>query len=236
MNDDNLKENAILRIMLRCLLFVLMFGAALFGCADHLGAAPRPAQMTPAGVASWAQPLTASGTALPSTASYTVGDLFIVYDTASFTTFRLGSGSVWLPLVASGSAGTGGEGSGIATHSELAGLGFDESGHTGFASESAVTELDAALATVAADLQAHEDDEVDPHGNAPHYTSSVTIGSGTATGTIANIGTSTVQIEKYLRLPPTTATPSGALDGTIWYDQNTQKFRALVDGAWIDLH
>lgn len=227
------REDAAFRLMLRCLVAVFIVGLLLLFFGSQLWAAPRPAQWSLAGVASWAQPLTASGTALPAVGSYTAGDLFAVYDPASWTIFRLSTGSEWIQLVASG---TGGTGSGVTAHSELDELAFADSGHTGFASESAVDAVDAALATVAADLSAHAADETDPHGDHPTYTDGLTLGAGTATGTIANIGTATVQISSYTRIVPETATPTGALDGTIWYDENTKKFRGMADGTWVDLH
>lgn len=78
------------------LIIVLLFAAFLPHAAL---AVSGPTQWSLAGVASWAQPLTASGTALPATASYAIGDLFALYGGAASTTFEL------YRLCASGTAG-----------------------------------------------------------------------------------------------------------------------------------
>ena len=96
------------------LLFVLLISSQAFAVAG-------PSQWSLAGVASWAQPLTASGTTLPATATYALGDLFALYGGAASTTFEL------YRLCASGTAGvwrnTGGTGgTGATTLLELTDL------------------------------------------------------------------------------------------------------------------
>jgi hypothetical protein len=104
--QDDFATSVVMKFLLRFVLFMLALGAAFLALISQLEAAPRPSQWSLAGVASWAQPLTASGTELPTlpNASYTIGDLFIKYDSASGTIFRA-SGSAWLPLAPSASGG-----------------------------------------------------------------------------------------------------------------------------------
>lgn len=65
-----------------------------------LAAHPGPAQWSLAGLASWSQPLTASGTVLPATTDYSIGDFFAISPAASETValYRAcasGSSVVW---------------------------------------------------------------------------------------------------------------------------------------------
>lgn len=69
---------------------------------------PPPTNWSLGGVSSWSQPLIASGAALPAVASGAEGDLFILADVASWTTYRH-DGSGWVQQVASGSGGGGGD-------------------------------------------------------------------------------------------------------------------------------
>jgi len=76
--------------------FFLMFASSAFGASD-------PATWTLRGVADWAQPRLASGSALPSVASYSTGDLFVV-TSAPPVLYRLQSGA-WATMTGSVSGG-----------------------------------------------------------------------------------------------------------------------------------
>lgn len=127
--------------MKKLLLALLLLSSSCF-------AASPPVQWSLAGLASWAQPLIASGAALPATSTYSTGELFMVFDTASGTIYRL-TGGAWTPT-----GGTGTGGTGTTVHSELTNLDFDSSGHTGFASSGAVVDAVSGLATSGAITEA----------------------------------------------------------------------------------
>lgn len=95
--------------------------------------------------------LVASGTALPATDTYALGDLFLVVDPATTTVllYCLSQGPSiieWNPI-----AGVGLIGVATLTHDELANLAFADAGHTGFASSGELldyyrkTEADATI-------------------------------------------------------------------------------------------
>lgn len=122
-----------------------------------------PSPLSPYDLAIWANRggFIASGTAAPS-ASASEGALYINNTVATQPIlYRYGSGS-WAVVAGSGSGG-------VSTHSQLLGLDFAESGHTGFASESALNE--------------HIATQTDPHGATMTVSQELTIGDPAATQT-----------------------------------------------------
>lgn len=67
--------------MRKLLTILLLLSFAFPALAAH----PGPAQWSLAGLASWSQPLTASGTVLPATTNYSIGDFFAISPDASET-------------------------------------------------------------------------------------------------------------------------------------------------------
>ena len=129
-----------------------------------------PSPISAYDVARWANRggFIASGTAAPSAVA-SEGALYVDNTVATQPTlYRYGSGA-W-HIVAGGGAG------GVATHSELAGLSFADSGHTGFASE-------AALLAHIATYGLHVADQSDPHGATMTISQELTIGDPEATQT-----------------------------------------------------
>lgn len=184
---------------------------------------PWPTFWSPGDVASWSQPLIASGAALPSVGSASVGDLFLKFDAASGTLYRH-SGTAWVP--AGGGAGGGGT-----DHSALTKLDYANAGHTGFADATSTN-------AIAASLTAHLASSTDPHGATETITSSLIVGSGTADTDIYRAGTGTVGIASYVAIPEVTATPTSLATGvmTLWNDPNTGKLRVRDgSGTWHNL-
>lgn len=168
-------------------------------------------------VAAWANRggFIASGSALPSAVA-SEGALYV--DTSNATQpilYRYGT-STW-HIVAGG-------GSGVSTHSQLLGLSFAESGHTGFASESA--------------LNNHIADQVDPHGASMTISQEVIIGDPEATQTvyIDSPAAGIARIASYIQLVYENAAPivsSSAV--TIWAD-NASKTVYFHNGSdWTNL-
>jgi len=178
---------------------------------------PWPTNWSLGGLASWSLPIIASSAALPPVASGSIGEFFIVTDAASWTLYR-NDGTDWVQLVASGT-GSGG----TSDHSALSNLGFTESAHTGFASESALTD--------------HIASQTDPHGASMTVSEGLTIGSGTADTFISRYATGTAMISYYIAIPYELATPTPASGVfTIWGDENTGKVRIHDgDATWRDL-
>lgn len=140
--------------------------AATIGISLFAQSYPVPSPISAYDVAVWANRggFIASGTAAPSAVA-SEGALYIDNTVATQPTFyRYGSGA-W-QLVSGG-----GGGSGVATHSLLAGLDFASSGHTGFASETALTD--------------HTSDQADPHGASMSISEELLIGDPAATYTVS---------------------------------------------------
>lgn len=74
---------------------------------------PWPTNWSLGGLASWSMPIPASGSALPAVASAAEGDLFMKFDAASGTWFRLTSGA-W--TTAGGGGGTSGDSASVTAH------------------------------------------------------------------------------------------------------------------------
>lgn len=126
------------KFLLRVVVLCALVGGFLLWASGAFAAHDGPSEWSLRGVASWAGPVPASGTALPIVASHTVGDFFVLYGTsmASPTLYRLsntGATTTWLVM---SSASTG---SGVATHSDLANLSYATAGHTGFEQAGAAT-------------------------------------------------------------------------------------------------
>lgn len=184
-----------------------------------------PSPISAYDVARWASRggFIASGTAAPSAVA-SEGALYVDNTVATQPTlYRYGSGA-W-HIVAGGGAG------GVATHSELAGLSFADSGHTGFASE-------AALLAHIATYGLHVADQSDPHGATMTVSQGLTIGDPTATDSayIDSPATGVVRIASYIQLIFATETPAISSKGvTLWAD-NASKCVYLHDGSnWSNL-
>lgn len=123
-----------------------------------------PSPISAYDVAVWANRggFIASGSAVPSAVA-SEGALYIDNTVATQPIlYRYGSGS-WAVVAGGGSGG-------VSTHSQLLGLDFADSGHTGFASEAALDE--------------HIADQIDPHGASMTVSQEITIGDPTATQTV----------------------------------------------------
>jgi len=178
---------------------------------------PPPTNLSVGGVASWSQPIIASGSALPNIASAADGDLFILTDAASWTVYRFAT-PTWIQQVASGSGG----GGGTTDHSALSNLDYGDSGHTGFVSTST--------------FEAHTASSTDPHGSDETITGTLTVGSGTADTQITRNGTGTIGLASYVVIIPNAATPSAIIaTGTLWYDSNDNKLKCYDGAAWNGL-
>jgi hypothetical protein len=204
-------ENKIYKALWKFLLAAITAGLALLAVAA--GAAPPPPRWTLQALASWSQPLIASGSALPSVASFSDGDLFMVYDTASGSMYRLTSGA-WKP------AGGGSGGSGTSDHAALSNLPFASSGHTGFASEAA--------------MAGHVASATDPHGASMTITQRLNVGAGPHDASIQRTATGTITIASYVVIAPDVASPTAPATGTLWVDGAAVV--RIYDGAqWLRL-
>lgn len=144
------------------LILTLIFAAML--STPAFSAHAGPAQWSLAGVASWAQILTASGTVAPSaTSTYTIGDFYAQYAAASATVtlYRLcatGTSSIWKPVGSSGGVSSLLELSDLPSvtgnGNKLLALGTDTAS---FYWTTVTTEIDPGLA-------AHVASSTDPHG------------------------------------------------------------------------
>lgn len=166
-----------------------------------------PSPISAYDVAAWANRggFIASGTAAPSAAA-PEGALYIENAVATQPTlYRYGSGA-WA-IVA------GGGGSGVSTHSLLLGLDFAASGHTGFASETA--------------LASHVADQQDPHGATMSVSEELLIGdpAATYTGSINLLSSGVVQIASNVAIVANpkhadnaAAITAGLATGTLYHD------------------
>ena len=143
------------------IIFILLFASSAF--AAH----PGPSQWSLAGVASWAQILTASGTAIPTaTITFTIGD-FYAQNTAGSSTVTLyrlcasGTTSLWHPFggVSSGEAGATTLAA-LTDLPEMTGHDYEYLQHT---TGSAFAWGDPAAA-ITATVDAHVASYTDPHG------------------------------------------------------------------------
>jgi len=185
--------------------------AALAAPSSASDVYPWPTNWSFGGIASWSQPRIASGAALPADASGTAGDLYILIDGASQTWYRH-DGTNFISMTGSGGGGT-------TDHSALDNLAYADSGHTGFASTTTVTD--------------HIADTADPHGSAMSISGSLTVGNGTSDATITRTATSTLTLASYTVIIPTAATPTATIaTGTLWYDSNANKLKCYDGSAW----
>ena len=88
------------------LLAVVLVAALMPIWAGGSAIYPWPTNYSLGGLASWSQPLLASGSSVPLVASLTIGDLYVVSDAASWTLYRR-TGSTMIQMVASGTGGSG---------------------------------------------------------------------------------------------------------------------------------
>lgn len=203
--------------------FVIVYQAFAGGSTLY----PWPTDFSFTGLASWSQPLFASGTSLPSDGDARTGEIFVNLATAGQPSLWRKGASSWEQMSGTSSGG----GDGVATHSLLEGLDFASAGHTGFASTGSLLDF-AASSTVSNHLA----DQTDPHGASMSVSTSIAVGSGTEDAYVARGGTGTVDIASYARIVPFTATPTGDLaTGTLWYDQNLNKLRCWDGSAWNGL-
>lgn len=140
----NMKEYSISVTVMYGICFWLFLEATfLFSAGSELY--PWPTDWSPGKLASWSQPLIASGTALPPVASASIGDLFFIHNdewgTAplnfdSVLYIRRDIHTAWNgnPIISTWTVLTGGSG-GTTDHSGLTNLAFDDAAHTGFARE-----------------------------------------------------------------------------------------------------
>lgn len=197
---------------------MLLYVAALFcvACVQTWGAGsvtyPWPTNWSLGGLASWSQPLIASGTVLPSAGNGSAGDLYILIDGATMTWYRHDGSD--FKAMAGGSGG-----GGTTDHSALTNLAYADAGHTGFASTTTVTD--------------HMADTTDPHGATPEFSGGLVLGAGTPDATITRTATSTLTLASYTVIAPTAATPTATIaTGTLWYDSNVNKLKCYDGSAW----
>lgn len=197
---------------------MLLYVAILFcvACVQTWGAGsvtyPWPTNWSLGGLASWSQPLVASGTVLPSAGNGSAGDLYILIDGATMTWYRHDGSD--FKTMAGGSGG-----GGTTDHAALTHLAYADAGHTGFASTTTVTN--------------HMADTTDPHGATPEFSGGLILGSGTPDATITRTATSTLTLASYTVLVPTAATPTATIaTGTLWYDSNVNKLKCYDGSAW----
>lgn len=192
-------------------LFLLLFVpiAAVYSGGSTLY--PWPTDWSFTGIASWSQPLVASGTALPADANAHPGDIFILTATPTAPTLWRRGASTW-HLMSGASTG------GVSTHSLLLGLSFADSGHTGFNS--------------AASHTLHVEGQTDPHGASMTVSQGITVGSGTADARIYRAAAGVVGIATYVLFLPDLATPTSPATGTGWYDANVNKMKVFDGSTW----
>lgn len=125
---------------------IILILALIAICLPSFAARIPPSEWSLRGLASWSQPLTASGAALPGLASFIPGDLFMTYGTgmASPTLYRLASGAASITWEVVGDGGS----AGVTDHSALSELDFASSGHTGFEVEGAAASVSASVLAV----------------------------------------------------------------------------------------
>lgn len=184
---------------------VLIAASIAFAAFGQSYSVPSP--ISAYDVAAWANRggFIASGTAAPSAVA-SEGALYIDNTIATQPTFyRYGSGA-W-QLV------SGGGGSGVSTHSLLLGLDFASSGHTGFASETALTD--------------HVADQEDPHGASMSISEELLIGDPAATYTVGitvpaaglmQIASNVSIIANPLYADNAAAITGGLATGTLYHD------------------
>lgn len=122
-------------------LFVMAFVKIVMAAGSTMY--PWPTDWSPGSLASWSQPLIASGSALPSPAIASTGDLIFLYDEPRTAT---GSG-IWRRDTVDSVAtwvqvGGPATDQGVKNHSGLTELDYNSSGHTGFANSAGSSTAD----------------------------------------------------------------------------------------------
>lgn len=203
------------------LVFVLMVVAIILFSAYQINASgstgyPWPTDFSPGSIASWAQPLTASGSALPTYTDYYVGEWYVNLATAGSPSLWRRGATSWEMMAGAGSSG------GVSSHSLLTQLDYNSAGHTGFVSTSA--------------LLLHTASQTDPHGASMTVTEGITVGSGSVDAFAYRSATGTLTIASCAALIPMAATPTGDIaTSTLWYDSNLNKLRCFDGTAWQNL-
>lgn len=177
-----------------------------------------PSPLSPYDLAIWANRggFIASGSAIP-TEPAQIGALYVNDDDPNEPKmYRYGSAG-WA-LVAGGG--------GVSTHSQLLGLDFAESGHTGFASESALNE--------------HIATQTDPHGATMTVSQELTIGDPAATQTVSITAPSAgvARAASYTQLVSVSAAPTSALASdviTFWGDSASDTLMIHNGNSWQNL-
>lgn len=177
---------------------------------------PWPTTRSWGAIASWAQPLIASGISLLPIGSATKGDLFILASTTGGASWYRREDSDWIPFL-------GGEGGGTMDHAALSKLAFAVSGHTGFSSSISFSE--------------HLARNFDPHGATMTISQELKIGSDSFDTSISRPAMGTIAIASYVLIPPELATPTVPGIGTIWMDGNLSppKLKCFDGSNWHDL-
>jgi len=181
---------------------------------------PVPSPISAYDVAVWANKggFIASGSAAPSVVA-PEGALYIDNTIATQPTLYRYGGGAW-QLV------SGGGGSGVSTHSLLLGLDFASSGHTGFASETALTD--------------HTSDQADPHGASMSISEELLIGDPAATYTVSITAPSAgvARAASYTQLVSVSAAPTSALASdviTFWGDSASDTLMIHNGNSWQNL-
>jgi len=189
------------------LILSLVLIAASLAIASFGQSYSVPSPISAYDVAVWANKggFIASGSAAPSAVA-SEGALYIDNTIATQPTFYRYGGGAW-QLV------SGGGGSGVSTHSLLLGLDFASSGHTGFASETAIND--------------HIADQEDPHGATMSVSEELLIGdpAATYTGSINLLSSGVVQIASNVAIVANpehadnaAAITAGLATGTLYHD------------------
>lgn len=181
---------------------------------------PVPSPISAYDVAVWTNRggFIASGTAAPSVVA-SEGALYIDNTIATQPTFYRYGGGAW-QLV------SGGGGSGVSTHSLLLGLDFASSGHTGFASETAIND--------------HIADQADPHGASMSISEELLIGDPAATYTVSITAPSAgvARVASYAQLVSVSTEPTSALASdviTFWGDSASDTLMIHNGNSWQNL-
>jgi hypothetical protein len=147
------------KLCCKLILAMALIGLFLGWAAGAFAAHDGPKEWSLRGLASWSQPLTASGSSLPGIASFTVGDFFLKWEEATTTTelYRLSSGTATITWnIVGGASGGGAPPAGVSTDTLVAYIATETSDRIAG---------DAAIATVAQDLSSHVASSTDPHGD-----------------------------------------------------------------------
>lgn len=198
-------EEKVFKTLFKFVVFMAVLGGILLWFVSQAGAVPGypPTRQTWSALASAAQPLTASGTALPAITGFSEGDLFALASTTPCL-YRLQSGA-WVIIAGGGGTGAGG----VSTDTVIAYI----------ASETILRE-------------AHVASQTDPHGASMTVTESLSIGSGPYDCFITRLKTGTISIASAGYFPPLDTAPEDPATGTIYFDIPTNHLMLMKSGTW----